>query len=49
MKKILISIKPKYVAEILNHRKTLEIRKTAPKCELPCEVYISTSLTASIW
>ncbi len=40
MKKILISIKPKYVAEILNHRKTLEIRKTAPKCELPCEVYI---------
>ena len=40
MKKILISIKPKYVAKILNHRKTLEIRKTAPKCELPCEVYI---------
>lgn len=40
MKKILISIKPKYVAEILNHRKTLEIRKSAPKCKLPCEVYI---------
>ena len=40
MKKILISIKPKYVAKILNHRKTLEIRKSFPKCELPCEVYI---------
>ncbi len=40
MKHILISIKPKYVAEILNHRKTLEIRKSFPKCELPCEVYI---------
>ena len=40
MKKILISIKPKYVAEILNHRKTIEVRKTAPKCEFPCEVYI---------
>lgn len=40
MKKILISIKPKYVSEILNHRKTLEIRKSCPKCELPCEVYI---------
>lgn len=40
MKKILISIKPKYVAEILNHRKTLEIRKSFPKCKLPCEVYI---------
>ena len=40
MKKILISIKPKYVAEILSHRKTLEIRKSFPKCKLPCEVYI---------
>ena len=40
MKKILISIKPQWVAKILNGEKTLEIRKTAPKCELPCEVYI---------
>lgn len=40
MKKILISIKPKWVKKILNGEKTLEIRKTAPKCELPCEVYI---------
>ena len=40
MKKILISIKPKYVAKILNNRKTLEIRKSFPKCDLPCEVYI---------
>lgn len=39
MKQILISIKPKWVAKILNGEKTLEIRKTAPK-ELPCEVYI---------
>lgn len=30
-KAILISIKPQFVAEILNRRKTLEIRKTAPK------------------
>lgn len=40
MKSLLISIKPKHVAEILNHRKTIEIRKTAPKCDLPIEVYI---------
>lgn len=40
MKKILISIKPKWIAKILNGEKTLEIRKSAPKCELPCEVYI---------
>lgn len=39
-KAILISIKPKYVAKILNGEKTIEIRKTMPKCELPIEVYI---------
>lgn len=39
MKKILISIRPQWVAKILNGEKTLEIRKTAPK-DLPCEVYI---------
>ena len=37
---ILISIKPKYVADILNGKKTIEIRKTMPKCELPVTVYI---------
>ena len=40
MKSILISIKPKYVAKILNGEKTIEIRKTMPKCDLPIDVYI---------
>lgn len=40
MKAIMISIKPKYVADILNHKKTIEIRKTMPKCDLPIDVYI---------
>ena len=40
MKKILISIKPKWVAKILNGEKTIEIRKTLSNCELPVEVYI---------
>ena len=40
MKSIMISIKPKYVAKILNGEKTIEVRKTAPKCDLPVEVYI---------
>ena len=40
VKAILISIKPKWVAKILNGEKTLEIRKTMPKCELPIDVYI---------
>lgn len=39
-KAILISIKPKYVTDILNGKKTIEIRKTMPKCDLPIDVYI---------
>ena len=39
-KAILISIKPEWVAKILNGEKTIEIRKTAPKCDLPIEVYV---------
>lgn len=39
-KSVLVSIRPEWVAEILNHRKTIEVRKTAPKCELPVTVYI---------
>lgn len=40
MKAILISIKPKWVAKILNSEKTFEIRKSMPKCKLPIDVYI---------
>ena len=40
MKSIMISIQPQYVEKILNGGKTIEIRKTKPKCELPCKVYI---------
>ena len=39
-KAILISIKPKWVAKILNGEKTIEIRKSIPKCVLPIDVYI---------
>lgn len=39
-KSILISIKPRYVADILNHKKTIEVRKVMPKCDLPIDVYI---------
>ena len=40
MKHIMISIRSEWVAKILNREKTLEIRKTIPRCELPCKVYI---------
>ena len=40
MKAILISIRPNWVAKILNGEKTIEIRKTMPKCDLPIDVYI---------
>ena len=39
-KAILISIRPNWVAKILNGEKTIEIRKTMPKCDLPINVYI---------
>ena len=37
---ILISIRPEWVAKILNGEKAIEIRKTMPKSKLPCKVYI---------
>lgn len=40
MKSILMSDRPKWVAKILNGEKPIEVRKTAPKCNLPIEVYI---------
>ena len=40
MKSILIAIKPKWCAKIMNDEKTIEIRKTMPKCDLPIDVYI---------
>lgn len=40
MKSIMISIQPQWVEKILNGEKTIEIRKTMPKCELPVKVYI---------
>lgn len=40
MKAILISVRPEWVEKILNGEKTIEIRKTMPKCELPIKCYI---------
>ena len=40
MKAVMINIRPEWVQKILNGEKTIEIRKTMPKCELPCKVYI---------
>ena len=40
MKAILMSIKPKWCEKIFNGEKTVEVRKTAPKLELPFKVYV---------
>lgn len=40
MKAVLISIQPKWVEKIANGEKTIEVRKTAPKCEVPFKCYI---------
>lgn len=39
-KAVVISIRPEWVAKILNGQKTLELRKTRPKLETPFKVYI---------
>ena len=38
-KAILMSIQPAWLVKILNGDKTIGIRKTMPKCELPIDVY----------
>ena len=35
-----MSIQPKWLVKILNGDKTIDIRKTMPKCELPIDVYL---------
>ena len=40
MKSVLISIQPKWVEKIAKGEKTIEVRKTAPKCEEPFKCYI---------
>lgn len=40
MKSVLISIKPKYCELIASGKKTVEIRKTRPKLEMPFKCYI---------
>ena len=39
MKAVLISIQPKWVEKIANRKKTIEVRKTAPK-QVPFKCYI---------
>ena len=40
MKQVLISIQPKWVELIASGKKTIEVRKTAPKLETPFKCYI---------
>ena len=49
MKAIMISIQPQCVSKILNKEKLVEIRKTKPKCELPCKVYIYCTKPKKWW
>ena len=44
MKAILISIQPKWCELIASSKKTVEVRKTAPKLETPFKVYIYCTL-----
>ena len=37
---ILLPVRPEWLVEILNGEKTIDIRKTAPKCDLSVDVYL---------
>lgn len=40
MKAVLLSVQPKWCEKIASGKKTVEVRKTAPKLEVPFKVYI---------
>ena len=40
MKSVMLSIQPKWVEKIVKGEKTIEVRKSAPKCEEPFKAYI---------
>ena len=50
-KAVLISIRPEWVNKILTGEKTLEVRKTRPKLELPfkCYIYETQGRTETPW
>lgn len=51
MKSILISIKPKWCKLIASGKKTIEVRKTRPKCDTPfkCYIYCTKDKGISFW
>lgn len=51
MKSVLISIKPKWCELIASGKKTIEVRKTRPKCAVPfkCYIYCTKDKGISFW
>ena len=51
MKSVLISIKPKWCELIASGKKTIEVRKTRPKCDTPfkCYIYCTKNKGISFW
>lgn len=51
MKAVMLAVQPKWVEKIANGEKTIEVRKTAPKCEVPfkCYIYCTKSIRAHVF
>ena len=47
----MLAVQPKWVEKIANGQKTIEVRKTAPKCEVPfkCYIYCTKSTRANVF
>ena len=48
MREVMISVQPKWCELIANGKKTIEIRKTKPKLEVPFKVYIYCTQTKTM-
>ena len=49
MKNVLISIRPQWCEKITSGEKTIEVRKTAPKCEVPFKAYVYCTKAKNQW
>ena len=49
MKAVLLSIQTEWIEKIVSGQKTIEVRKTAPKCDVPFKCYIYCCKAKSQW
>lgn len=49
MREILMSVNPEWSCKIANGTKIMEVRKSIPRCDLPCKIYLYCTLPTHIY